>query len=1196
MDKIQETLSQAKTYLESKEFNEGLAVLENLPEDIPQIELIRQELEQAKIKEIDSILEKVETAREQKDWKLAFDLIREAQALDSEDNKVRAAVDLLQKAFIADQHKEDANKKKQSAKILLNRAGKSIEDIDTAIRLLEEVVSIESADLEAEGLLNESQHVRSEFLKSQGKIATLEQAGEFEEALKEIKNLIAQGYTEFEGKNIFEVSAKLEKKAQEFADEKAGKYLKKAEDELEKNPKLAMNYIEMALGLPALQKPRRDALNELKIKVEQTLEKYKQVEGEVKESRILMDQQEYEPAISKLEGALAKIPHYSEAQTYLHLAREGLKNKIIKNTRIVIARVQTGMNKESLKHSKKDLLASIDTLYHLEEKDVDTLRCQCQELLEEINRREELESILERTLKNAKTALENNDLSTAEMEIESLDKKLKNRPEVIEIRTRLTREQDIENALNETKQAFEDNQLDLARQQIRVLKNRTRKNPEVESLYKKIEAAIQLQKGSQAFEQGLLKDAREAFKKVITLEVEYSDDAREYLRKIDELSEQDRKAKQDYKIAQKHYEAKRFKEAYHLLTEIEELPSSLRKNIMELRSTVREKWRKDLTKQIRSRLKANAYDEILTLANDLKKVQHAEDSQLINVTYKNHHIYQAEMAANRQNWTQAYQHWLEAQKCDSTDEAINKGLGTAKKQKIFREAQAAENEQEVIRILEEVIERQTTDLEDIDFKIEERLYRAYLLAEEFPRAMSLAGMRLGLEAKYSQKAKIIKEFAVKLRESKEKFQRGAFPESLDILKNCQDKYLEYPDIIQDLIRRRKDQVIDQLIEEARELEIKGENEVRIISKYQELLRFEPGHRKAKEQYEYLLTRFNRSISDTIHEAHRVQEDENIPPEEVEYLINRIHEMMTIANQDQQTRLKPHLENLTKKSQTLHFLKKKLRQIEVLLGEAKETGDFSPVDQELNEIVNVASHRNRAYRKLVNEIQTAKDKRSKCEDLADEIETEFTALNFPRIEGLVYDLKRLYEDDEFFIQRRRLKFEDTFSNQKIGFAELKEWAKSRRRNLEKLTAWFNGNKMDSRALEEEELQFRKNVENDFNTRKLVQGLQRLVNNYKNGVEGLISPPESPLSQPAEKIVKQAAKSIKEWGEKAKELEEDVQCILTDEEKVKDLVEKAAQLINQGKYAPAAPFVDEGLEISPTHILLRYYRNMINDKLS
>jgi hypothetical protein len=105
----------------------------------------------------------------------------------------------------------------------------------------------------------------------------------------------------------------------------------------------------------------------------------------VKESRILMDQQEYEPAISKLEGALAKIPHYSEAQTYLHLAREGLKNKIIKNTRIVIARVQTGMNKESLKHSKKDLLASIDTLYHLEEKDVDTLRCQCQELLNNSN-------------------------------------------------------------------------------------------------------------------------------------------------------------------------------------------------------------------------------------------------------------------------------------------------------------------------------------------------------------------------------------------------------------------------------------------------------------------------------------------------------------------------------------------------------------------------------------------------------------------------------------------------------------------------------------------------------------------------------------------------------------------------------------------------------------------------------------------
>ena len=108
-----------------------------------------------------------------------------------------------------------------------------------------------------------------------------------------------------------------------------------------------------------------------------------------------------------------------------------------------------------------------------------------------------------------------------------------------------------------------------------------------------------------------------------------------------------------------------------------------------------------------------------------------------------------------------------------------------------------------------------------------------------------------------------------------------------------------------------------------------------------------------------------------------------------------------------------------------------------------------MDQELNEVINIASHRNRQYRKLINDIRTIKERRKKCVDIADQIEEAFRTLNFAQIERLCDDLKRMDEDDEFCIQYNRLRFEDTFSNQKIAFAELKEWARCRRLNLETL---------------------------------------------------------------------------------------------------------------------------------------------------
>ena len=1195
MDKsLQEALNRAKTYLVKKEFNEGLAVLEDWSDEIPEVELMRQRIEQAKIKEIDSILREIEEARVQNDQQAAFDLIRKAESLDSSDSRVRSAMERMRNAFTAERHEEKVLQKKQSAAALLKRPGKSLEDLDKAIHLLEEVTSDEPGDIDAESLLTEAQQVRSEFLKSKGQIATLEQAGEFEAALKEINDLIARGFNELDGKNIYEVRSQLEKKAREFAEQKAAKYLKKAEDALKEdnNPQLAMRYIDMGLSLPGIPKTRRDAFNDLKIGVEQAIERFKEVDRQVQEARGFMDRQQYEQAISKLEDALARIPRHIQAQTFLKLARDGLKDRIIKDARLAIARVESGLNKSNLQKSREDLLAVLEQL-DLEDGKVENLRAHCNEVLEQINLQEQKERILEEAVDKAQQALKENRLEAAQWEIEALDKELQKRPEVIKIRTALTRKQDIEDALGKVKQALEEENLDSAHKQVVVLKRRVGDHKEVERLYKEIKSTLLFKKGIEDFNDGTIKEATKGFKQVVSLDALHAEEAREYLQRIEALSEKDRKATQLYNTALKHSQAQRFNEAYHILAEIEDIPSSVKSQINALRSSVRSKWRSQLIKQIRSCLKIKSYDEIIDLAKGLKEVGHAEDTKLINEVYKHHYIYQAEIAEKRQNWLKALQYWEDAQKYDALDEHINKGLTRAKKNKLFREAEAARNDQEVIRILEEVVDRRGSELTDLDFKIEERLYQAYLVIEDFPRAMGFAGTRLGLEAAFAAKARIVRELCFQLIDSKEKLQVGAFAESLDILCNCQEKYPEYSECLQGLCQRRKKQIIDTLLNEARELEIKGENEVHILAKYRELLQLMPQHREAKQCHDTLLDRFRQNVDETIQEGVSVREDENAALEEIDSLILRIHQLMSVANDSQKTRLKSQLDNLTRKRQTVKHLNKKLTQLEAFLTEAKESGDFKVVDRELNEIADIASHRNHAYSKLVDRIRDIKDRRSQCVEKVEEMVKAFKTLDFSSLERLVDELRYLDGDDEFFIQRRRLIFEDSNTNQKIGFKELKEWARTRRQNLEKLEGWFKMNGVDPGEFVEAEQLLRKEAESDFDKRKFALGLQRLAAKYKNRVGPLMKRPESPLSQPAQKIVEHADTLIKELGEKARQLEEEAQSITQDEERLEELVQKASILINKGDYSNARIYVEEGLDILPTHEILRHFKKLVNN---
>jgi len=60
--KLKQILNQARERLEKKKFDEGLAILKEWPDDIPEIENIRNKLQQAKLNKINLLLKALDKA------------------------------------------------------------------------------------------------------------------------------------------------------------------------------------------------------------------------------------------------------------------------------------------------------------------------------------------------------------------------------------------------------------------------------------------------------------------------------------------------------------------------------------------------------------------------------------------------------------------------------------------------------------------------------------------------------------------------------------------------------------------------------------------------------------------------------------------------------------------------------------------------------------------------------------------------------------------------------------------------------------------------------------------------------------------------------------------------------------------------------------------------------------------------------
>jgi hypothetical protein len=279
---VQESIKRIQAHLENEEFNEGLTILEELKSS-PEIEDLQHQLEQARNNKIDTLLKRVDEAKNNEDWDLANSLIQEALALDGKDERIQAKIKLLTESSDTAKINEEITEKKQRAKSLIEKGEKTKDDLDTAIDILEKII-LHSDDIETQQLLDKAINDRKEFLKSQGQVATLEQAEEHEEALRSVNDLIERGWREFEGRDIFKYRGELENRAKDFAEEKAGNYLTDAEKVWENDPKLALKYIMKGLELPYVPANRRRNLEDLKLKAEHSNEKYIEAEKKVQEA------------------------------------------------------------------------------------------------------------------------------------------------------------------------------------------------------------------------------------------------------------------------------------------------------------------------------------------------------------------------------------------------------------------------------------------------------------------------------------------------------------------------------------------------------------------------------------------------------------------------------------------------------------------------------------------------------------------------------------------------------------------------------------------------------------------------------------------------------------------------------------------------------------------------------------------------
>jgi len=1195
-----EILKLAHAHAERREFNEALALLDELLEELPESE--REEIEHLKYffdvqrsQHLDELHKKASQARDEGDWEIATELIDEARALDPE-GEYKGFKELAEQVSqrAREVGEETRSKKKQLVKNLLETT-RTIEDIDAAIKLLEELIAKQQDDLEIRSLLDSAQERRRTLLAKVGQIATFEEGEQYEEALKEVNSLIQQGIRELpdvdtdQQLDIYEYRSSLEIKAKVFAEKKAGKYLGQADSALNENkPELALTYIRKALDLPSLPKEREDDLNDLQIKAEHAKEEQEELEATVGEAVDLMNQKgDFEQAIRLLENVLASVPEHSSARTNLDRARQGLERRCIKEVRNALSIAEARLRRKRLAEARAQLEAAAETVEELGDSgDAEALQQRYDQLFAELEEAEEREEGIQGAEDELRGALDSGDLSTAEDILQSLTPEARKDPRISKLRSQLTRRQDVESAVEGVQQALDDGDFEGARKQMQSIKRRRLKSDEIPELAKKVDASYFFHQGRDALAAGDLTAAKRSFNRVRKIGDIFADEAEDELESIAEQQERLKREKKLFSQAVKHQEAGRFEEAHRLLMEVGEDLGPAHKELLKLRAQVGRAWRKELSKEVRDKLKADAYDEAFELSEKLATFKMASDTALISRARLAYHMNRARIAARNGEWSSARAHWLEAEKHDPTSEEIAAGLKEAKKQNALREAATARDVQKRLALLESVF-----DPHNPDAAVYPQLARELIRAAEYRRAARLADVVLAdPNSELAADAEILKRLCQQLEESEHQLKQGAHLVSIELLQKCRKDFPTFDDALALILRNRRQEAVESLWTNAQRLENEGQKLAHTLPLYRELLAIEPSHRDARRRNQELLEELDRYVQDLVHEAQQTKNEPNVLLDQVEEKIREIDSIAKVANKDQGPKLEHWRRELNAKRRDLRTFEDKSKLIKTLLAEAKATGEFQIVEGLQADLANLVSNRYQGLVALSRELREAKDGRRKAEKLRARIEEAFSRKEFAQLDSLTAELIRADPKDDFQL-RGEFHLIDPVSKEPITFAELSEWARERQNNLQQLSSWFDVRRPDRLSLEEREDQLRTRRVRAHDRGWLISGLERLAESYREVAERLRDLPDQPLSPKAVEIEIEAREERQSLNGKAEQLAREARRMKEEDDDVRELIEQASQLIDNKEYGAARPIIDQGLEIVPDHEVLRYFHGVV-----
>ncbi|MCP4347522.1 MAG: hypothetical protein GY795_18620 [Desulfobacterales bacterium] len=1190
---LKDILKKVNDHLKMEEYNEGLSILETLPQ-FPETDDLKNKFQTQKYSKIQKVLENAKESMANKHWKDAENLINQAKALDEDDKEVKAIASKYSHEYQDYLKSEGLRKDLQTARDILNREMAGLKDAENAIGLLESADAKKPGDPEIQDMLVKAKKWRKEFLRKRGLVATLEQLGKYDEALKEIDNLIERGETvykdNFGERDIEEYRADLEIKVRDFSDEKANKRLQSASKAIANDPKLALKHINEGLNLPFVPNERKEDMEDLKLEVERSIEELEKTEAEINEGLTAMNEKnEYQKAIGIFKKIAAKYPQLHYVQEHLKDAKKSWRNQSVQRIKRNLAQASSLVNLKNLEESK-NLLQENNTLLELldQEPEITPYQDQCHELMAAISAQEGIENQVKEIVPRLEDALKSDNLIEAELLLASLDKEARDHLAIRTFQVRLTSKQGLHTALDQVRLTFEEERLDSAREQIKELKSRYGKNEEVLELSLKIDTNNYYKTGKEAYEEGDLKAARNAFEKLVELNSLYKENAQQYLKEIELSSKSEAIASEVYENAQRQQNKGDLEGAYKTLREMPDEPSSLKKDMLDLKVEVRDKWQRMLREQIQEYLEAKLYSEAHALATKLEKVQDAGDRKIIYEVKKTYTINQAQLAEEQNKWDEALKHWQDAQQYDNSD-TVRQGMQNAQKRKAIKESDAAAKTSEKISILEEVY-----NIQEPDYEIEERLIRACLSEGKYNRAMNIAMARVNEKTSFAKTAETVKDLCQKLTEADEKYDKGAYVNSFDILNECMSGYPQFRDYVVTVYRTRQSKVTEKLFKEARDLEIRNESVVKILPLYQEILHIEPENRKAMERHKRLTEDFRHFVDDRIHKCIKLEKEDNNSLHDVEEIIREIELARTVASEEQSVRLEPHLKRLLIERSSLKSFDDKIKKIDPVLREAKETGDFDPVDQILSEASKFVSLRNYKFAAKKKEVHDVKKKYSDIHQLAEQISNAFRAEDYNSLEHLTAELKKLDADDEYEVQKKRLVFKDPGTGDEIPFKELESFARERHQNLDTIQKWFNGHYMGSNDYQSEADKLRSQANKDFDNLALARGLLNQSKQIDHKLRGLPDPPEKPLTRNATDLVYQA-NIIKENLQRAvKQLEDEANSMLSDMDIIKELENKAGDLIEDGKFKEAMEVVEQGLKMDPFHEVLKYFQQRIQNE--